>query len=503
MNNKNIILIITLLLIFLSGCAEKTISEVSPIKQKNTQPKVNLDPYEIAIYYPGPGPQPDDELIEAEAEKLLKDINVKIKLNCIADSEWQNKKRALLNSGDKADLVFTASWNEYFEEVSRNVLIPLEDLLDKYGNDIKDNLSQHQLKASTVKGSIYAIPINKELGAVYGLLFNKELVDKHNIDINKINSLIDLESVLKFIKEKEPGISPFLLDGYGSPLRIEYMNNFEAIGSDSSAGAITKTGNDFKVINQYEHQRMWEATKLIYKWKLAGYFNNYTPDKKLNSDELKRQNNYFCLMSPIKPGKDKEMQKEYGIEYIQHSWQSPYADTRESTGSMMAIPNSCENVERTMMFLNRLYMDKKLVNLLVNGIEGKHYIKTSDNTINFPKDVNSSNSGYFPMNNWKIGNQYLDYIWYGEDPDKWNKLREFSNQAIKSRIMGFTYYTEDVRKENKVIEVISKYYSLYYNGLLDPQNSYTQFLEELDKAGVKDVISTKQNQLDKWMKSNN
>ena len=64
-------------------------------------------------------------------------------------------------------------------------------------------------------------------------------------------------------------------------------------------------------------------------------------------------------------------------------------------GSMNAIPASCENPERVLMFMNRLYSDKALVNLLVYGIEGTHYTKVSDNIIDFAAGTDDgAKSGY-------------------------------------------------------------------------------------------------------------
>jgi putative aldouronate transport system substrate-binding protein len=469
------------------------------LETNNSQKLNSSEPYEIVIYYPGAGLQPDVELIEEEASKLLQDMNVTIRLNCILASDWQNKKRMILNSGEKADLVFTASWDEYFEEIGRNSWIPLNDLVDMYGADIKSTLAQEQLKAATVNGKLYAIPVNKEFGATYGLLFNKRLVEKHNINIKSIKSLKDLEKVLDIIKQTEPEIIPFLLDGYGTPLRIVYMNNYEAIGSDTSAGAIRKDGVDYTVVNQYEQQDMIEAAQMVYSWNLKGYFNQFT-DQHANADAIKKIDNYFCLMSPLKPGKDKEMTQQYGIEFVQHSWGIPYADTRECTGAMMSIPKSCENPEITMAFLNRLYKDKDLVNLIVNGIEGKHYVKIDDDIIDYPEGVDANNSGYLPLNNWKIGSQFLDFIWIGEDPDKWVKFKEFNDMSVKSRIMGFTYTSKEVGvTENKVTEIVAKYFTLYSTGQLNPGNTYNDFLWELEDADVDKVIAEKQRQLDSWL----
>jgi putative aldouronate transport system substrate-binding protein len=107
--------------ILLSGCSAQSAGNDSPIPSINTNKDLELEPYEIVIYFPGSGTQQDTSLVEKEAAKLLKDINVTIRLHSINSSDWLNKKRMILYSAEKADLIFTASWSEYFEEIGRGV----------------------------------------------------------------------------------------------------------------------------------------------------------------------------------------------------------------------------------------------------------------------------------------------------------------------------------------------------------------------------------------------
>ncbi|MFZ2132799.1 MAG: DUF3502 domain-containing protein [Blautia wexlerae] len=50
--------------------------------------------------------------------------------------------------------------------------------------------------------------------------------------------------------------------------------------------------------------------------------------------------------------------------------------------------------------------------------------------------------------------------------------------------------------------VKAKYAAALGSGTVDPEETLPKFIEELKKAGIEKVISTKQEQLDKWLEEN-
>ena len=155
-----------------------------------------------------------------------------------------------------------------------------------------------------------------------------------------------------------------------------------------------------------------------------------------------------------------------------------------------------------MKFLDLMYEDAELVNLLDWGIEGKHYVKVSDNVIKYPEGVTMLTNGYNLNMSWLFGNQFLSYVFEGEDPDIWQKMKEFNVQAIKSKAMGFTMNPESVKTEIAAVSnVIAQYYLVLETGSADPDKVLPQFIEKLKTAGIDKVIADKQRQLDEWAKA--
>jgi ABC-type sugar transport system, periplasmic component len=167
-----------------------------------------LKPYEVILMYPGT-PQPDEKLVEEAMNKILKEkINATIDIQPVDWGAWNDKMNLMFASGEKADLVFTASWNGHVDNVTKGAFVELDGLLEKYGQNILESEDPFLLEGARVKGKLYAIPTNKEIAASWGVLVRKDLADKYNMDFSNVKTLADLEPFLQIIKENEPDVTP-------------------------------------------------------------------------------------------------------------------------------------------------------------------------------------------------------------------------------------------------------------------------------------------------------
>lgn len=80
-----------------------------------------------------------------------------------------------------------------------------------------------------------------------------------------------------------------------------------------------------------------------------------------------------------------------------------------------------------MMLINLLHTDQEIINLLNFGIEGTHF------TLNGNVMTQTEKSGqYAPGVAWELGNQFLNYVWSSEAPDKWEQFKS-STKALNHR----------------------------------------------------------------------
>ncbi len=485
----------------LSGCGSNNnnnTANVAPSATTGTAAEatpetVALEPVELSIYYPGTE-QKDKALVEEELNKLLKDkINATIKINAVDWGNWAQKINLMSASGEPFDLAFTAGWDNFNGNVAKGAFLDMTPLIDQYAKETKAQIDPLLLSGTAVNGKTYAIPTEKEMASEFGVVLNKEMVDKYKFDISTIKSLKDLEPMLQTIKEKEPNMIP-MWGGKNNVTLIPY----EMIGNSAVPGAISMDGST-KVVDQWETPEMQEMLKLLKDWSGKAYFQNDPATQKDNAPPNKA-GTIFAQWQQLTPGKDAQLSQQYGHQLVQIVLTEPYTASGDLSGAMTAISRTSKNPERAMMLINLLHTDAKILNTLVAGVEGKHYTKIDDTTIKVPDGMTAGQTGYSPGNNYMFGNQFLNYLWENEDPQKWEKYKEFNASAKPSAIVGFMYDSEPVKNEEAaIVNIYNSYIDGLSTGVLDYETVLPEFIDKMKKAGLDKVIAEKQKQIDAFL----
>ncbi len=475
-----------------TGTTDKVTDGVTDAPEKQAEePEKELEPVTIKFTYPG-SPQKDEEMVEKAINDYLKDkINASIDIDPIEWSAYLEKTNLMMATGDELDILFTASWYEYYNNVFKKAFIPLNDLINKYAPKTKELLHPALFEGPKVDGELYALPTNKEIASARGLFLRKDLVEKYNFDISQIKTMDDFETVLEpmlqVIKENEPGIYPYYCNGLGLAL---FDNSNETVGS-TLGDYNPRTG---KIVYGEEQPGCMAMLKLAHKWNNKGY---------INEDALTAQEsvpNMFATYMNYKPGKDAEMSVQLGVELIGIPIGAIKTTTEDVTGSMMAISRTSKNPERCMMFLELLNTDKYLNNLLNFGIEDVHYVKVKENVTDFPEGVTAQTSTYYPSSQWMFQNQFLNYLRVGEAEDKWEQYDAFNNAAEQSQLLGYAFDSSNVKSEIAACASVKDEYSTaLIVGIMEPEEGVKKFLEKLKANGSEKIIAEKQRQIDEFL----
>ena len=101
-----------------------------------------------------------------------------------------------------------------------------------------------------------------------------------------------------------------------------------------------------------------------------------------------------------------------------------------------------------------------------------------------------------------LGNQFLSYIWNGDDPKLWEKMNAFNKSAVMSKALGFSFNAEPVKTEVAAVTNVQNQYKVgLETGTLDPEVKLPEFVKALKAAGIEKIIAEKQKQLDEWAKA--
>lgn len=152
---------------------------------------------------------------------------------------------------------------------------------------------------------------------------------------------------------------------------------------------------------------------------------------------------------------------------------SPAMITTQVAAINFEIPKNSDNPEKTMEFLNLLYTDPDVINLFDLGVEGKHYVKTDDVFIDYPKRTDPANPPYGINQAWMFGNQLISHVFEGDKADIYAQLGEFNKGAMKSKTLSFTYNPQPIKTELATItNVITQYKIGLEAGTLDSNESH-------------------------------
>lgn len=458
-------------------------------------------PYQIKWYFIGNGQQPDVKLVEDAASKYIqkKGLNATIKLQCYTwGDDYDNRMRMIIASGDPFDICFSSSWaNLYKVNVSKGAFLDITNLAPKHMPKAWKQLHPAFRTGSQINSRNYAIPANKELAHQWGFWINKNFVDKYKFDLSTIKTLADIEPMLKVIKEKEPGVIPFQnLQGESAFRVLDY----DRICDDYIPAALYNDSKDMKVFNLLETKEFKDYLELTRKW----YVDGYIPADAATMSEFVtdiKAGKVFSKIESLKPFADEERKASWGIPCVNVNLTKPVVQTRDCTGSMQAISKTCKNPAIALKFLELFNTDPYLNNLINFGVEGKHFVKTSANTINYAPGVTAENSGYKPGTPWMFGNQYINYFFEGENKDKWNAFKKFNDSSISAKSLGFNFDPEPVKNEMAACSSVwSTNVGPLICGASDPK-TLPDVITKFKAAGLDKIIAEAQKQLNAWAKT--
>lgn len=510
MNRIFSLIILLALTLFVTSCSVDNKINWPDNKESASLSNESIQEDSLTVVFPLLRDLPMDmEMVQKEINKITKEkININVKLIGISNINYDKQCRLMLASQKKIDLILTGSIGTigYSRQVAHGQLLNMNELIKKNGAEIEDALGEF-LDAGRINGKIYGIPTLRDEAASPGFAIRKDIVDKYKIDLSKIRNLADIEPILKLLKEKEPGMAPFFpgqesISGIDFAMRIP---NGDPLASDYFFSGVLLDASKEKldVVDYYETAEYESLVKLIRKWNKEGYL---LPNIIMNDDPaytLVRAGKISSFLQTTKPGIEGQISRQCARDMIVVPLDTVVSNTSTVTGFMWGITSYSKLPEESMKFLNLLYSDKDLVNLLDWGIEGRHYVKQADGSIDYPPTINASNTGYGMDEGFIFGNQMLSYVWKGDPIDLWTQMDTFNKTSIKSKALGFFFDTTPVETEfTACTSIWQEYQKALGVGAVDPEKVLPVFISRLEAAGVDRIVAEKQRQLNVWAAQN-
>lgn len=468
------------------------------------------EPFEMVMSYIYTGNVPQDlQMVEdAVNEITVPEIDVKVSLYPINLTERQTQYNLMISSGEKLDLMMLVFDSGPAMYANKGQLLELDELFEKYGKDIEEAEGIAML-GGYFNNKLYAIPDEEKMGRQFGVVLREDLLEKYGFDKYDGAGYEDLDELFAKVKAGE-GEDFTIFNTVGASINtFQYFQLYDTLGSSLASGGLMDGGRgELKVENIFATEEYKEHVQWMRKWYEAGYFAKDCITMTDAGADLMKTGRYMGAFNWVDPTMESICTQDLGhpmklIKITDAAAMTGYYQTSE-----WALPITCENPEKTMEFLNLMYKDVDIANLLRYGIEGKHYVKTEhDGIITYPEGIDAMNSGY---NNTLglYGDKSKIYQWAPADPEIFTQLREFNESVLnderkQSKALGYCFNSEPVKSEfTAVTTVITQYESALESGSVDTAKVLPEFLDALEAAGIDNVIEENQKQLDAWAEEN-
>ena len=442
----------------------------------------------LVWYLPG-SKQDDTQAVCDEVNKITEpEIGVKLDIQYIEKADFTERMQLIMASQDEFDLCFTGFVNPYLNGVRRGGFVEIDDLLDKYGKDLKKLIPDYIWEAAQVDGETYAVPCYQAMTKSRAIYFQKALVDKYNFDVSKVKKMEDIEPFLEKIRDNEPEYFPILLPG------VEYFYDDPYKYEETSITNVTIDKTTDKLVFEQDQPERAQARAKIKEWYDKGFIR-----KDVAVAQATQQTAYACWCTDgYRPGDLKEREVGYGVDLVAAQLTDYYLYRTGATTTMTAISATSKHPEKAMKFLNLLNTNSDVFNLVAYGIEGKHYEKVDDTHIRKLAD-----SKYNPGDVWKYGCMFTGYMLEGMDDDLWDQIKKINDESQKGVLNGFV---ADTTRVNTIISqmsnITSEYQSLNNGTAADLEKATAEANAKYEKAGKKDLMDFANEVVGDYLKEN-
>jgi putative aldouronate transport system substrate-binding protein len=377
-------------------------------------------------------------------------------------------------------------------------IAPLDDLLNEYGQETLA-LIEPMIDTVKVNGTIYACPAIGKISKRNNFLYNNEMAKEAGFIAENVVDYDTLTTELLKVKAKYPEMA-MISTGFGG---MWFWPNMDTLGNDNFYACLMLEENaEAKVVNYYETE-MYKADIARAKvWGDNGFFVKDAINGQNAPMALLGQNLSFgCFTDNVGPADVLETSaSSYNFEIgCVTAEDAAWATTVTAGGYAWCITEMSEHKEEAMQFLNLLFTDADISNTMINGIEGVHYNLLENGSWEYASpDITSSNVG------WASPGGFMPNSWIAAPKapltiESYERYAEGNAAALKSPGFGFLFNAVEVNDQIAACNnVCSKYLAPLMLGMGD-EAMYEEFISELKRNGVDDIIAEKQAQLDAWL----
>lgn len=481
----------------LTGCSSKT-TKVGTEQSSSTGE--GGEPYTVAIQVVNiTSDQTDVEKVEKAINEItVPAINCKVDIQNTLIGDLATQTSMNVVSGEKMDIVCAGFTQKVTDIAGDGILMPLDDYL-KYAPTLVDQVSDY-MEVGKVDGVQYAIPSNGYAAVGKGFVYNKDMADKYGIVLKDGVTYDELSDAFEILaKDGVYGTS----NGPGESFNAQFFYNLELYGTNGDYGMIFDPVNSTTIENVFASDMFKEYCKQMKAWVDKGYMPADALTNTTSPQEYFAMQKLFGMTTNLSMSEYATWQSgmPFNVDIVEV--QEPVVTTNSIMQQMWGLASTCENPKKSMEFLNYMYENPDVANLLQYGVEGQNYVKVNGTKKVITVDGSKTGrEGYVSLFT-HFGNP-IDTLTAVPNTDSYgDDVIAFNERAKYSKALGYAFNISDFSSEaGAVSNIIAEYMPRLQTGQVDDIDAYiNKFVGELDNAGYNDIIAGNQAQLDAFLKS--
>ena len=427
-----------------------------------------------------------DEAFAAVHDAILEATGVDVQVIVPVSGTETEKLNLLLGSDEQIDL-FWGSWQTY-----KDIAMPLNDLLDEYGQDVLARCADSWGAMTDADGTIYGIPRNYNMTA-YPTFIRTDWMEEQGLEWP--TTVDEYTEVLRVMKKAYPDAWPLVTGPQLYRTLYCFLGGFVPGGYgdwlDESDGLL----KPYYLHPGYEDFLTW--MNMLYSEGLV-YPESFSTDTAGVREQLKQNKaasmatwySSTTLQTPYL----QEIVPEADYDWIKgFTGPAGYMETAYAAASnALIIPRTATNPEAMMKVINWTLADKNNFMLGDYGVQGVHYTWVDEEKGIF--DVISTDYigefviGEGPMDKTIMPNNAMQFKHYSYiHNESWH--RDYASFPVDFGVLyDQAAFADNVFTYSDLTRIVEEESIRFITGDRD-LSTYSEFIQELYDTGVEDYIA--------------
>lgn len=468
---------------------------------------INISMYGMSFFGDGGVKEVNDAINEISKEA----INVTVDFTVMDVATYMQQIGLMLSGGEAFDLVMDTAIpvTSFPTFMAQKQLLDISEYLPEYAPETYE-LMQDYIGACEVNGGIYGIPSYRQYNSNYYIVMRKDILDELKLteQAEAIDSWTDFEAIMEAVSAAQDSLPDSMkttamicnYDTTGNIISGAMENTAAEDFADCYGMDVLAQQNKMLYVDENGTVQSWFETDdykaiidRVHSWYEKGYVYKDSATSTETGDTMMANGVTFSFSTQSEYGIETAKRNATGYDVLCVPIVSIPVQSQNGNTWAWSVPVTSENPEAAVAFMNLMWTNADIMNLLVWGVEGRDY------EVNDEGEAVLLESKQYQSGDWWFGNQFLAYPAEGNGGDFRELALADMLAAEMSPYYGCVVDTNGIANEiTAVSNVLTQYEPALESGTADPA-TVTEMIDGMKAAGLDTILAEYQAQLDAWL----